>query len=242
MGSPFFGEFMGTMVLCFMGNGNVANVVLKGSKAEGSGWIVICTGWAMAVMLGVFTAIACGSADAHINPAVTLAFALRSGDFSKLGSYVLAQLLGATVGAILAWLAYLPHWEVTNEPASKLAVFSTGPAIRNTVGNLITETLGTFMLVLAIGAIVSRAVAPNGIAPGLTPFLVAGAVWGIGLCLGGPTGFAVNPARDLGPRIAHAILPIPGKGDSDWGYSWIPVVGGLLGGAIAGLFIQAVNF
>lgn len=240
MTSPFFGEFMGTLVLCLMGNGNVANVVLKKSKAEGSGWIVICTGWGLGVMLGVFTAIACGSADAHINPAVTLGFAVRTGDYSKVGTYFIAQLLGAFCGAVLAWLYFLPHWKETNDPGLKLAVFSTGPAIRNTAANLISETLGTMMLILAIGAIVSKAV--GGIAPGMIPFLVGGAVWAIGLCLGGTTGFAINPARDLGPRIAHAILPIPGKGDSDWGYAMIPVIGGLLGGALAGLLIMAINF
>jgi glycerol uptake facilitator protein len=235
MSPGFFGEFMGTLVLCFLGNGNVANVVLKKSKAEGSGWIVICTGWAMAVMLGVFVAIACGSGDAHINPAVTLAFAIKSGDYSKIGPYFTAQLLGAFCGAVLAWLYYLPHWKETNDPGLKLAVFATSPAIRNTVANLISETLGTLML--AIGAIVAKAAAP-----GLVPFLVGGAVWAIGLCLGGTTGFAVNPARDLGPRIAHAILPIPGKGDSDWGYAMIPVIGGLLGGVLAAMVMNVGGF
>jgi glycerol uptake facilitator protein len=233
---------MGTLVLVLMGNGNVANVVLKKSKAEGSGWIVICTGWALGVMLGVFTAIACGSNDAHINPAVTLGFAVRSGDFSKVGTYWAAQILGAIAGAVLAWLSFLPHWKETPDQGIKLAVFSTGPAIRQPLANLISETIGTFVLVLSIGAIVSKAVSPSGPAPGLTPFLVGGIVWGVGLCLGGTTGFAINPARDLGPRIAHAILPIPGKGGSDWGYAPIPVVGGLLGGVLAGAFIAAVNF
>jgi glycerol uptake facilitator protein len=237
----FFGEFMGTLVLCMLGNCNVANVVLKKSKAEGSGWIVICTGWAFAVMLGVFVAIACGSPGAHINPAVTVAFAVRTGDWSNVGMFIVAQLLGGFCGAVLAWLHFLPHWEETKDAGLKLAVFSTGPAIPNTVANLISETLGTITLVFAIGAIVSKTVSP-GLAPGLAPFLIGGVVWCIGLCMGGTTGFAINPARDLGPRIAHAILPIAGKGGSDWGYSWIPVVGGLAGGVIAGLMMAGVNY
>jgi glycerol uptake facilitator protein len=242
MTSPFLGEFMGTLVLCLLGNGNVANVVLKQSKAEGSGWIVICTGWGLAVMAGVFTAIACGSSDAHINPAVTLAFAVRTGDFSKVGPYFAAQMLGAFVGAVLAWLHFLPHWAKTPDSGLKLAVFSTGPAIRNTMANLISEIIGTVMLVVAIGAIVSKNTSATGPAPALAPFLVGAVVWGIGLCLGGTTGFAINPARDLGPRIAHAVLPIAGKGDSDWGYAMVPVVGGLVGGVIAGLIIAGINF
>jgi len=241
MTSPFLGEFMGTMVLCLMGNSCVANVVLKKSKAEGSGWIVITTGFAMAVMLGVFTAIACGSSDAHINPAVTLGMAIRSGDFSKVPSYWAAQLLGAFVGGILAWLTWLPHWAETKDEGLKLAVFSTGPAIKNPMANLIAETLGTLVLVLSIASIFSKGVSATGPVAGLGPFLVGGVVWGVGLCMGGNTGFAINPARDLGPRIAHAILPIPGKGGSDWGYAPIPVVGGLLGGAIAGLLLSGIG-
>ena len=236
--SPFLGEFMGTLVLCLMGNSNVANVVLKRSKGEGSGWIVICTGWGLAVMAGVFTAIACGSSGAHINPAVTLALAVRTGDYSNVGLFWAAQLLGGFVGAILAWAAYLPHWKETPDAGLKLAVFSTGPAIRRPVANTITETIGTFLLVLVVLSIFAGA----GPAAGLGPFLVGATVWGIGLCLGGPTGFALNPARDLGPRIAHAILPIPGKGDSDWSYAWVPVVGPLIGGIIAGGFSAAAGF
>ena len=236
--SPFLGEFMGTLVLCLMGNSNVANVVLKKSKGEGSGWIVIATGWGLAVMAGVFTAIACGSSGAHINPAVTLALAVRTGDFSNVGLFIAAQMLGGFTGAILAWMAYLPHWAETADAGLKLAVFSTGPAIRRPVANTITEIIGTFLLVLVVFSIFSGA----GPAAGLGPFLVGGTVWGIGLCLGGPTGFSLNPARDLGPRIAHAILPIPGKGDSDWGYAWVPVVGPLIGGVIAGGFVSAAGF
>jgi len=232
------GEFMGTLVLVLLGNGVVANVLLHKSKAEGSGWLVITTGFAFAVMAGVFTAIACGSSDAHINPAVTLGFAVVSGDFSKLLSYSLAQLLGAMVGAVLVWIHFLPHWAVTPEEGLKLACFSTGPAIRNTFANIVAETIGTIVLVFTIAAIFSKQVSATGPASGLGPYLVGGVVWSIGLSLGGPTGFAVNPARDLGPRIVHAILPLSNKGGSDWGYAMVPVIGGLAGGAIAGILIK----
>ena len=239
MTSPFLGEFMGTMVLVLIGDANVCNVVLKKSKGEGSGWIVIATGWAMAVMAGVFVAIACGSGDAHINPAVTLGAAIISGNWDKLATYVPAQMLGAITGAILVWLSYLPHWAATPDGGAKLACFSTGPAIRNTVGNLLTEIIGTFLLMLIIASIVSKAVSPG---PGLVPVLVGATVWGLGLSIGGATGFSLNPARDLGPRIAHAILPIPAKGDSDWGYAAIPVVGPLMGAAIAGVVVKVIGF
>ncbi len=234
--SPFLGELMGTLVLVLLGDGVVAAVLLNKSKAQNSGWIVITSGWAFAVLAGVFTAIAFGSSDAHINPAVTLAFALVSGDFGKLGVYVPAQFIGAFLGGVLVWLHYLPHWRETESEGLKLAVFSTGPAIRNAGANLISEAIGTFVLVVGVAAIFSVQV--GGVAPGLGPFLVAGLVWGIGLSLGGPTGYAINPARDFAPRIAHAILPIPGKGGSDWGYGWIPVVGPLAGGALAGVLLS----
>jgi glycerol uptake facilitator protein len=242
MTSPFLGEFMGTLVLCLMGCSNVANVVLKKSKGEGGGWIVVATGWGLAVAAGVFTAIATGSPDAHINPAVTLGFAVRSGDFTKVGTYFTAQTLGALIGAILAWLAYLPHWKETDDAGLKLAVFTTAPAIRHPFSNVITEVIGTFLLVLVVASIFSRGVSPAGPAGALGPFLVGSTVWGIGLCLGGPTGFSLNPARDLGPRIAHAILPIPGKGGSDWSYAFLPVAGALVGGVLAGAFIAGVDF
>jgi glycerol uptake facilitator protein len=235
MTSPFLGELLGTMILILLGDGVVAAVLLSKSKAQNAGWIVITTGWAFAVMAGVFTAIAFGSSDAHLNPAVSLGFAISTGDYSKLITYIPAQMIGAFIGAVLVYLHYLPHWGETSDSGLKLAVFSTGPAIRNPVTNLISEVIGTFVLVLVVGAIFSAAMSGTGPAPGLGPYLVAALVWGIGLSLGGPTGYAINPARDLGPRIAHAILPIPGKGDSDWNYSWIPVVGPLVGGAIAGL-------
>jgi glycerol uptake facilitator protein len=242
MTSPFLGEFMGTAVLILLGNGVVANVLLKKSKGEGGGWIVISTGWAFAVLCGVITAIACGSRDAHLNPAVTLGFAVVSGDFSKLVPYIAAQLLGAVTGATLVWLQYLPHWKETTEPGLKLACYSTSPAIRNPASNAISEIIGTFILVFVAGAIFSRAVAGSGYPPGFGPYLVGLLVWAIGLSLGGPTGYAINPARDLGPRIAHAILPIAGRGTSDWGYALVPVLGPLIGGSIAGVAIRALRF
>jgi glycerol uptake facilitator protein len=242
MTSPFFGEFMGTAVLILLGNGVVANVLLKKSKGEGSGWIVITSGWAFAVLCGVLTAIACGSRDAHLNPAVTLGFAVVSGNFSKLVPYILAQLLGATTGATLVWLHYLPHWRETSDPSLKLACYSTGPAIRSVATNVMSEIIGTFVLVFVVGAIFSKAVAASGFAPGFGPYLVACLVWGIGLSLGGPTGYAINPARDLGPRIAHAILPIAGKGPSDWGYAIVPALSPLVGGGIAGIVMKAIGF
>jgi len=238
MHTPFFGEFMGTLVLILLGNGVVANVVLKKTLGENSGWMVICTGWGLAVMAGVLTAIACGSSDAHINPAVTLAMAVAQGDFSKIVTYIPAQFLGAIVGATLVWLHYLPHWRGTQDQGSKLACFCTGPAIPSTGANILSEVIGTFMLVLIIGSIFSKSVALGGPAPALGPYLVGATVWVIGLCLGGTTGFPINPARDLGPRIAHAILPIAGKGGSNWGYAFIPIIGEVIGGVLAGAFIK----
>ena len=242
MHSPWFGEFMGTLVLILLGDGVVAGVLLKKSKAENAGWIVVTAGWAFAVMCGVFTAIACGSPGAHLNPAVTLGMAVRSGDYSLVLPFATAQVLGALVGATLVWLHYLPHWSESPESADKLAVFSTRPAIRKYPSNFISEVIGTFILVFVVYAIFSRAVAAVGPAAGLGPFLVASLVWGIGLSLGGTTGYAINPARDLGPRIAHAILPIAGKGHSDWAYAPIPVLGPLVGGAIAGLLAKILAF
>jgi glycerol uptake facilitator protein len=240
MTSPFLGEFLGTMILILLGDGVVAGVLLKRSKAEGSGWMVITAGWAFAVMAGVFTAVACGSSDAHLNPAVTLGFAVRAGSFGKCLPYIAAQLLGAMAGAALVWVHYLPHWKETPDAGLKLACFCTGPAIRNAAANLISEIIGTAVLVFVVGAIFSKAIAAGG--PGaLGPYLVASLVWGIGLSLGGTTGYAINPARDLGPRLAHAILPIAGKGGSDWSYAGIPVVGPLLGGVLAGWLLRFLN-
>src|SRR5579863_1177069 len=238
MTSPFLGEFLGTMILVLLGNGVVAGVLLKRSKAEGGGWIVITAGWAFAVMAGVFVSIACGSSDAHLNPAVTMGFAVRDANFVKLAPYLAAQLLGGIVGAVLVWLHYLPHWKETPDAGSKLACFSTAPAIRNVAANLISEVVGTFVLVFVVGAIFSKRVAAAGPAAGLGAYLVGSLVWGIGLSLGGTTGYAINPARDLGPRIAHAILPIAGKEGSDWSYAPIPVIGPLIGGALAGLLLR----
>jgi len=240
MTSPVLGEFLGTMILVLLGDGVVAAVLLKRSKAEGSGWMVITAGWAFAVMAGVFTAIACGSSDAHLNPAVTAGFAVRDGNFAKFGPYLVAQMLGGIVGAGLVWLHYLPHWKETPDTAAKLGCFCTAPAIRNKVTNLVSEIIATFALVFVVGAIFSKIVSAGGPATGLGPYLVGSLVWGIGLSLGGPTGYAINPARDLGPRIAHAILPIAGKGGSDWGYAPIPVIGPLIGGALAGVLLRVL--
>jgi len=241
MHNAVFGEFLGTAMLILMGNGVVANVLLKRSKAEGAGWMVIATGWALAVMAGVFTSIACGG-EGHLNPAVTLAAAVISGDFSKVAWYIPAQMAGALVGACLVWLHFLPHWKVTPEPDLKRACFCTAPAIWNPMANLLSEVVGTFVLVLVAGAIFSKAVAATGPVAGLGPYLVGSLVWGIGLSLGGTTGYAINPARDLGPRIAHALLPIPNKEGSDWGYAAIPIIGPLLGGSLAGLLVRVVHF
>ena len=235
-----FGEFMGTLVLILLGNGVVANVLLKRSKAEGAGWMVITSGWAFAVMAGVFTAIAFGSGDAHLNPAVTMGFAVTSGQFTKFVPYLIAQMAGAFLGAILVWVHFLPHWKETKEQDLKLACFCTVPAIRNFAANLFSEVLGTAVLVLVVGAIFSKAVAASGPASGLGPYLVAALVWGIGLSLGGTTGYAINPARDFGPRLAHAILPIAGKGRSDWGYAIVPVLGPLIGGGLAGMLLREI--
>ena len=241
MGKELFGEFMGTLVLILMGNGVVAGVLLNKSKAEQAGWIVITAGWAMAVMCGVFTALACG-APGHLNPAVTLGAAVTSGNFSKVGPYAAVQILGAICGAVLVWVHYFPHWRETPDADRKFACFSTTPAIRNAGANLVSEVIGTFVLILVAGAIGSKAVAPGGPAAGLGPYLVASLVWGIGMCLGGTTGYAINPARDLGPRIAHTILPIAKKGSSNWSYAPIPILGPLLGGALAGAFIRIAGF
>ncbi len=241
MRSPYFGEFMGTMVMILLGNGVVAGVLLKRSKAENSGWMVITTAWAFAVLCGIFTAAVCGSPDAHLNPAITFAFAVKSGDFSKLLPYALAQVAGAFVGASLVWLHYLPHWKETENAEVKRAIFCTIPAIRQPLANLFSEILGTAVLVLVAGAMSSKLVLSTGAAAGLSPYLVSCLVWGIGLSLGGTTGYAINPARDFGPRIAHFLLPIAGKGGSDWSYAPIPILGPAIGGMLAGLFLRALG-
>jgi glycerol uptake facilitator protein len=239
MHSAFLGEFMGTAVMILLGNGVVANVLLKDSKGEKAGWMVITAGWCFAVMAGVFTAVAIGS-DGHLNPAVTVAAAISGGDWSRLAVYVPAQLLGAMFGAALVWLTYLSHWERTAEPLDKLGCFCTIPAIRAPFANMLTEIIGTVVLVLVAAAISSKQGFPVGLSPGLSPFLVGLLVWSIGLSLGGPTGYAINPARDLGPRLVHALLPIAGKGGSDWRYAWIPIAGPLMGAAAGGCLVKAL--
>jgi glycerol uptake facilitator len=237
---PILGEFLGTAILILLGNGVVAAVVLKRSKAEGSGWIVITAGWAFAVMAGIFTAVACGG-EANLNPAVTLGNAVRGGVYTKILPYLIAQVAGAMLGAALVWVHYFPHWRETEDPAAKLACFCTGPAIRAFVPNLLSEIIGTFVLVFVAGAIFSHNVFANGPAPGLGVYLIASLVWGIGLSLGGTTGYAINPARDFAPRLVHALLPIAGKGGSDWTYAPVPIVGPLIGGALAGWSLRLLN-
>lgn len=256
--SAFLGELLGTMTLILLGDGVVAAVLLNKSKAQNAGWIVITAGWAFAVMCGAFVAAATGSSGAELNPAVTIAALVKSqatdGSFTVSAAlmHIVAQFIGAFIGATLVWLHYLPHWGETPDAATKLGVFSTGPAIRNTTTNLISEIIGTFVLLFVIFSIFGR-LSPGQIGTsvstlngfpsfgGLGFFLVASLVWGIGLSLGGPTGYAINPARDLGPRIAHALLPIEGKGDSDWGYSWIPVVGPIIGGILAAVLAIGIT-
>jgi glycerol uptake facilitator protein len=238
MHSVWFGEFLGTLVLVLLGNGVCAGVTLRKSYAADAGWMVITTGWAMGVLCGVLVAQAFGSPGANLNPAITLAVAVSSGDYSRLASLWSAQLLGAMCGAALMALHYASHWRLTPDPAAKLGIFCTNGAIRNPLINTLNEVLGTALLVVVAGAIFSRGVSATGPAAGAGPWLVASLVWGIGLSLGGTTGYAINPARDLGPRIVHALLPIPGKGGSNWSYAPIPIVGPLLGGALAGLLLR----
>lgn len=226
--TSFMAELVGTMILVILGDGVVAAVVLNKTKAQNSGWMVITTGWGLAVAMGVY---AVGRiSGAHINPAVTLSLAaIGKFPWSSVPTYLAAQFLGAFLGAVVVWLAYLAHWPATDDQGAKLAVFSTAPAIRRLPMNLLTEIIGTVVLVFGILAIVANtAPAQSGLAPLLIGFLV----WAIGLSLGAPTGYAINPARDLGPRIAHALLPIPGKGGSDWGYAWVPIVGPVIGGLL----------
>ena len=219
----------------------MANVVLKRTNGEASGLIVIVTGWAMGVMLGVFTAVACGSAQADLNPAVTLAKYLM-GIYPALNTAVLlmfCQVAGGFAGGVLVWLHYYPHWQLTENQCAKLAVFSTIPAVRCYGANLWSEVFGTFLLVFILFAINFKA---NGILPaGFGPYLVGMLIWGLGLSIGGTTGYAINPARDLGPRLAHALMPIAGKGSSDWHYAWIPVCGPLCGAVLAYLLGHAIG-
>jgi glycerol uptake facilitator protein len=247
---PYLAEFAGTMVLILLGDGVVAGVLLRNSKAENSGWIVITFGWGMAVAIAVYSVGAISGA--HINPAVTIGLAsIGAFEWAMVPGYIIAQFLGAFVGAVLVWLAYLPHWEETADPGLKLGVFCTAPAIYRTVPNLVTEIIGTAMLLFGVLGIVSNVqqIQQAGEVDlssvfqfGLVPLAVGLLVLAIGLSLGGPTGYAINPARDLGPRIAHAVLPIAGKGDSDWGYSWIPVVGPIIGGILGAWLYNLLGF
>ena len=231
--SPFVAEIIGTMTLVLLGDGVVANVVLKGTKGEQSGWIVITTGWGLAVFVAVFCVAA--FSGAHINPAVTLGLA-ATGSFpwADVPAYMLAQMIGAVVGAAVVWIHYRSHFEISDDPVAKLSVFATVPAIRNVSSNFLSEVIGTFVLVSGVLYIATPDVGLGALDALPVGFLV----FAIGLSLGGTTGYAINPARDLGPRIAHALLPIPGKGASDWGYAWIPVVGPIVGAFLAsGLYL-----
>jgi glycerol uptake facilitator protein len=242
----FTAELVGTAILILFGDGVVAGVLLTHSKAQNSGWIVITMGWGLGVAMAVF---AVGSfSGAHINPAVTLGFAatgvkacgaapFHACGWSDVPVYLAGEFAGAFVGAVLVYLAYLPHWGETEDPGLKLAVYSTGPAIRKTGANIVTEVIGTAILLVGVFGIIFNQGAGDS---GLTPLLIGFLVVAIGLSLGGPTGYAINPARDLGPRVAHAVLPIAGKGDSDWGYSWIPVVGPIIGGLVGALLFKAL--
>ncbi|HLR22758.1 MAG TPA: MIP/aquaporin family protein [Pseudogracilibacillus sp.] len=236
--SEFLAELLGTMVLVTFGVGVVGGVLLKWSKAEEAGWIVITVGWGLAVTMGIF--VSGTVSDAHLNPAVTLGFA-SIGDFpwSKVPAYISGQMIGALIGATIVVLNYLPHWRETKDKAAKLGVFATAPGssdkVRKPFQNLLSEVIGTFALLFALLFIVG----PNDLADGLSPLIVGLLIVAIGVSLGGATGYAINPARDLGPRIIHALLPIPGKGTSDWGYAWIPVVGPIIGGVYGALLYQA---
>ena len=239
--SPILAEVFGTAILIVLGDGVVANVVLQRTKGHNSGWIVITSGWA----LGVTIAVYCVNhiSGAHLNPAVTIALATTGAfDWAKVPGYIVAQIVGGFIGGVIVWLSYRPHFGATPEPASKLSVFSTIPAIRKPVDNFTAEFIGGFALVLALLAVLSPSnlVPGSELARGFGPLLVGAIIMAIGLSLGGPTGYAINPARDLGPRIAHAVLPIAGKGSSDWGYSWVPIIAPTIGGVAAGLFYRAV--
>ncbi|MGB8356585.1 MAG: MIP/aquaporin family protein [Chthoniobacteraceae bacterium] len=232
--SPFLGELMGTMMLILLGDGVVATVLLSKSKGQNSGWIVITAGWAFAVVIGVFVATVFGSPAAHINPAVTIGLAVLNNDYSLIPTFLPAQFLGAFIGAVLVWLHYLPHWAETEDKGFKLLCFCTVPAIRSFGANMVSEIIGTIVLIIGVFAIAVK----GGAVGGLTPYLVGILIYSIGLSLGGTTGYAINPARDLGPRIAHAVLPIKGKGDSDWGYAIVPVLGPIIGAIIAALILK----
>ncbi len=232
----FIGELIGTTLLILLGNGVVAGVVLKGTKNENSGWIVITIGWALAVTMAVY--VAGKASGAHLNPAVTVALAAAGKfEWANVPTYIAAQMIGAIIGSVLVWLQYLPHWEKTEDQGAKLAVFCTAPAVRHTTGNFISEFIGTFVLMFGL-----MALGANTFAEGLNPLIVGALILAIGHSLGGTTGYAINPARDLGPRIAHAILPIAGKGGNDWGYAWIPVVAPIAGGIAGALAFGVMGY
>ena len=243
-------EAIGTLLLVLLGDGVVANVLLNRSKGQNSGWIVITVGWGVAVAMAVY---AVGRiSGAHLNPAVTIGLAaIGSFPWTDVPGYIVAQMAGGFAGAVLVWLVYLPHWGATSDAAAKLGIFATGPAIRNTAANVIAEIIGTAVLLFGILAIAANAQTlskPGDVdlsfvfSRGLQPLLVGVLVLGIGLSLGGPTGYAINPARDLAPRLAHAVLPIPGKGSSDWAYSWIPVVAPIVGGVLGAAAYWTIGF
>jgi len=233
------GEFFGTMVLILLGDGVVAGALLENSKAKNSGWISITTGWALAVVFGVFTAKAFGSPEAHLNPAVTLSVCIQSGNFDRLLPFAFAQIGGAFVGAVLVYLHYLPHWKKTKDQGLILAVFSTDPAINYSIANFLSEFLGTVILIVGLHAIFLPSNLP--LAPAFGVCLVGALVWAIGLSMGGTTGYAINPARDLGPRLAHFLLPIPNKGDSNWKYSWLPIIAPLTGAGFAAFILKLIK-
>lgn len=232
--STFLAELVGTAILILLGDGVVAGCLLSKSKAENAGWVVITIAWGLAVTMGIY---AVGSiSGAHLNPAVTLAMAVIGNlPWSDVVPYIAAQMIGAFIGATLVWLTYLPHWSKTDDQGKKLGIFATGPAIYSPAANFLAEVIGTFMLLFGI-LFIGR----NEIVPGLAPVAVGLLIVAIGMSLGGPTGYAINPARDLGPRIAHAVLPIAGKGDSQWNYAWIPVLGPLVGGVLGALLFKAI--
>jgi glycerol uptake facilitator protein len=239
--SPLIAELIGTALLVLLGDGVVANVVLNRTKGQNGGWIVITAGWGFAVAIAVYSV---GSiSGAHLNPAVTIGLAtIGTFPWSKVAGYVIAQVVGAFLGATIVWISYRPHFAATEDPAAKLGVFCTAPGIRHSISNVITEIVGTFVLVLGILAVLSPANLTQGSdwSRGFGPALVGLIVWSIGLSLGGPTGYAINPARDFGPRLAHAVLPIAGKGGSDWGYALVPIVGPIIGGILGALSYRMI--
>ena len=239
--NAFLAELIGTAILVLLGDGVVANVALKQSKGQGGGWIVVTAGWACAVTIAIYCVNS--FSGAHLNPAVTVGLmVIGKFDPALAPGYLGAQLLGGMLGAALVWLAYLPHWKATEDPATKRGVFCTAPAIRHAPANFLCEAIGTGVLVFGVLSITTPAnLQPaTGWASGFAPLLVGVLVWALGLSLGGPTGYAINPARDLGPRLAHALLPIAGKGDGDWGYAWVPVVGPLIGGVVGAVIWKAL--